>query len=65
MVDSGLTHRVSDDFAERQRLVADAILLERAAQVLMRRYLSDVPAYASELQMLAHVWRRQAEESRT
>jgi hypothetical protein len=61
MADSGLTARVSDALAERQRIVADAILLERAAAVLMRRFPTDFPAYTSELQMLAHVWRRQAD----
>lgn len=58
MTDSGLSHRVSDEFIERMNLVAEAILLERAGQALRRRGYVDIPAMIEDI---AAEWRGKAE----
>jgi hypothetical protein len=53
---------------ERQRLVADAILLERAERVLARRYPDHfllVAGVRSGLSEMARMWRDQAQERET
>lgn len=62
MADAGLVWRVRDELADQQRLVADAILLERASRVLVRRFgdKGDACSVVDKLVSLATIFRVRA-----